>query len=326
MQALELSIILPVKDAERELPGILQFMETQTEGLEKEIIVVDMGSSDRTVWEAVQFIKGREIHGCVVQNGPGTVPAALNTGLQKAAGEYVSFIFARRLYRDFIRGYLETARRMEADLIYGSANEAEAKLASRRAINILAPKRLSGPELLKSVVKGEIQMDMSAILFRRSLLLENHISFEITNAVGYSEEFIYRCLLAAKAPAQSPTVMRRYPELEMKRGKTLNYGRDIFQYVDSMRRIETRLKACCPDQKELLDLFTHEKIPSVILYCVDVLLREGESASDIRGYLRQGGYDRLLTVNRHTSGPLYRRVQRWKLAPMLYRPAKEAAD
>ena len=158
MQALELSIILPVKDAERELPGILQFMETQTEGLEKEIIVVDMGSSDRTVWEAVQFIKGREIHGCVVQNGPGTVPAALNTGLQKAAGEYVSFIFARRLYRDFIRGYLETARRMEADLIYGSANEAEAKLASRRAINILAPKRLSGPELLKNIVTANKEL------------------------------------------------------------------------------------------------------------------------------------------------------------------------
>ncbi len=319
MLAPELSIILPVKNAQQELPGILRFLQSQTEGLEKEIIIVDMGSSDHTVWESVQFVKGQEIRGCVIQNGPGTVPAALNTGLKKAAGEYVSFIFARRLYRDFMRSYLETARRMEADLIYGSANEAESKLASRRAINILAPPRIAGSELLKNVLEGKLQMDISALLFRRSLLLENHILFEVTNAVGYSEEFVFRCLLAAKAPTQSPTVMHRYPELEMKRGKSVNFGREIFQYVDSMRRIETKVKACFPKDKELIGLFEYEKIPSVILECVDILLREGESISDIRSYLREGGYDRLLTVNRHTSKRLYRRVKCWKLAPLLYK-------
>lgn len=323
MQPSELSIILPVKNTEQELPGILQSLETQTEGLEKEIIVVDMGSKDRTVWEAVQFIKEGKVRGCVVQNGPGTVPAALNTGLQKAGGEYVSFIFARRLYRDFIRGYLETARRFEADLVYGSASESESKLASRRAINILAPKRMTGPELLKEILRGNLQMDISALLFRRSLLLENHILFEITDSAGYTEEFIYRCLLASKMPVQSPTVMRRNTELEMKRGKTANFGKSIFLYVDSMRRIETKIKACCPDQKDLIDLFEHEKIPSVILRCVDILLNEGESVSQIRQYLRQGGYDRLLQVNRRTSAPLYRRVKCWKHMPLLYRPAKE---
>ena len=103
MQAINLSIILPVRNVEQEISGILRSVVRQTNGIEAEFILVDMGSEDGTPLECVQLIKNEKLHGFVIQNGDSDVAAALNTGIQKASGTYVSFIFARRLYMDFLK-------------------------------------------------------------------------------------------------------------------------------------------------------------------------------------------------------------------------------
>ena len=90
MQAPELSLILPVRDIEIELPGILRSIKEQVGAAAAEWIIVDMGSEDQTVLRAVQYIKEERLQGFVIQNGKGSVSAALNTGMQKAAGEYLS--------------------------------------------------------------------------------------------------------------------------------------------------------------------------------------------------------------------------------------------
>ena len=110
MQAPELSLILPVRDIEIELPGILRSIKEQVGAATAEWIIVDMGSDDQTVLRAVQYIKEERLQGFVIQNGKGSVSAALNTGMQKAAGEYLSFVFARRLYGGYLSSYLEAAR------------------------------------------------------------------------------------------------------------------------------------------------------------------------------------------------------------------------
>ena len=94
MQAINLSIILPVRNVvEQEISGILRSVVRQTNGIEAEFILVDMGSEDGgTPLECVQGIKNEGLHGFVIQNGDGDVAAALNTGIQKASGTYVSFI------------------------------------------------------------------------------------------------------------------------------------------------------------------------------------------------------------------------------------------
>ena len=107
----------------------------QTNGIETEFILVDMGSDDGTPLECVQLIKNERLHGFVVQNGDSDVAAALNTGIQKASGTYISFVFARRLYADFLRGFFETAERTGADFVFGSSCEEDARLAERRSLS-----------------------------------------------------------------------------------------------------------------------------------------------------------------------------------------------
>ena len=101
MELCTLSVILPVKNLAKEIGGILRLAAEQTEGLSTELIVVDMASRDKTVWESLRSIKELNIPGAVIQSGDGTVASALNTALSRASGNYVSFVFARRLFRDF---------------------------------------------------------------------------------------------------------------------------------------------------------------------------------------------------------------------------------
>lgn len=51
MQAINLSIILPVRNVEQEISGILRSVVRQTNGIEAEFILVDMGSEDGTPLE-----------------------------------------------------------------------------------------------------------------------------------------------------------------------------------------------------------------------------------------------------------------------------------
>ena len=51
MQAMSLSVILPVRNVEQEISGILRSVVRQTNGIETEFILVDMGSDDGTPLE-----------------------------------------------------------------------------------------------------------------------------------------------------------------------------------------------------------------------------------------------------------------------------------
>lgn len=319
MQLTEISVILPVRNLEKEVPGILRWASRQTAGREAEFIVVDMGSGDRTVLEAVQEMKDRKLRGFVIQNGDTTVSSALNTGMQKAGGEYVTFLFARRLYRNFIEGYLQTAARSGADFVFGCTAEEEARAAERRLAGS-AMIREQGSAFIRDVLKGGLRIDISAVLIRRKFLAEKQLHFFDACSYGYSEEFVYRCLLAADTAVQSPVVLQREGTYELKRGKQQPAGNNIFQYADAMLRVSDLIRTGSREDGELLALFEQQKLPLTVMNGVDVMLQEGTGYNAVRGYLRVNGYDKLLKPGRRTEKKLRRRIAVWQVIPWMYQP------
>ena len=81
MDVFTLSVIFPVKNIAQEISSILRLTAEQTQGINAEFLVVDMGSSDKTVWEALRVVKELKLPGAVIQSGEGTVARALNTAL-----------------------------------------------------------------------------------------------------------------------------------------------------------------------------------------------------------------------------------------------------
>ena len=317
MQAINLSIILPVRNVEQEISGILRSVVRQTNGIEAEFILVDMGSEDGTPLECVQLIKNEKLHGFVIQNGDGDVAAALNTGIQKASGTYVSFIFARRLYMDFLKGYLETAERTDADFVFGSFSEEDVRLAERRSLS-KAVQQQSGVQYMKEVIRGNLQIDLSAVLLKRSFLRECGLHFTEGCRYGYAQEFLYRCLLNAQNIVQSPTLLKRDTVFELKRGKEKPVGKEIFQAVEAIQRVELLLQTSFKQETELQALFSQELLPRTVMNSVDVMLREGSGYNAVRGVLRVLGYDSLLKTGRRTEQNRKRRIRVWNLIPAMY--------
>ncbi|HEX3037563.1 MAG TPA: glycosyltransferase [Oscillospiraceae bacterium] len=319
MQLTGLSIILPVRNIAGEISGILRSIASQADDLNAEYIVVDMGSTDQTVLESVQLIKELKLRGCVIQNGNSSVSAALNTGIQKSGGEYITFIFARRLYHGFMKGYFETAQKTEADFVFGSISESDAKFAERRTISKVI-KKAAGADYVKEIIRGNVHIDISAILLRHKFIMQKQIRFNESCAYGYAEEFVYRCLLAAETIVQSPTILVRDNALELKRGKLEKIGNRIFQHTDAILRIADIVKTNYPDNNELAQIISYQKLPFTIMRGVDLMLKEGNGYSAVRGYLKVSGYDKLLVTGKQTDKELKRRVLLWRTVPWIYQP------
>ncbi len=320
MPDITLSLILPVRNVEREIDGILQFLAAQIHSMPAELIIVDIGSTDSTVLESVQALHAADLRGCVIQNGDATIAAALNTGLARVHGAYVSFLFARRLYCNFLNNYYQTAVRTNADLVFGCTTEEAFKRASKRLPG-------TGPESIdfaRQLLRHELQIDISAMMVRSSFLTENHIQFAETCSYGYAEEFILRCMLLSNTAAQSPLLLQRDIEHELHRGKTAPCGRAILQRADAMLRILDVLHTSKCGTADLIALFQEQRIPETIFSCIDILLQEGCSYNTINMYLHHGGYDKMLITGKSTSPALKKKIMLWKTLPWMYRPTKQS--
>lgn len=322
MQVSELSMLIPVKNMENEIPRILSFAAKQAEGIPVEFVIVDMGSVDRTVLQAVLLIKKLGLHGFVIQNGDSAVPAALNTAVQKAGSEYLTFLSARRLYTNFLPQYLDTAKRSHADLIFGCATKDEVRAAERRAISS-AIRQPSGVHFVKDAFRRKAGPDLAAILVRREFLRSKQVDFDENCAYGYAEEFVLQSMLTADTVAQSPVLLRHEQIGEFKKGKQSVAGLKIFQKVEAVLRVLDTAKSSCGNDTELLRLLEKERIPRTVMDAVDVMLREGSSYRAVRSFLDLSGYDRLLSVDRKTDSDLKRSILIWKTVPWLYRPQHE---
>ncbi len=318
MQPSELSVLVPTRNIEKEIPRILAFAAEQTEKLDTEFIIVDMGSEDKTVLEAVLQIKRLGLRGFVIQNGASNVPTALNTALQKAGGKYLTFLFARRLYGGFLPPYLEAAERFGADVVFGCFTKEELRTSERRAIST-AIRRPDGARYAKDFLGRKKKADLAAVLIRREFLMSKQISFDEDCAFGYAEEFFLGCVMRAGTVVQAPVMLRREEAQELKRGKSGPVGFRVFSRVEAAMRVLESAQFSCSGDGELLRLLQKDAVPRAVMNCTDVVLREGANYRSVRMFLNTSGYDKLLVTDRKSDPELKRRILLWKAVPWLYR-------
>ena len=96
-------------------------------------------------------------------------------------------------------------------------------------------------------------------------------------------------------------------------------GKDIFQAVEALQRVEFLLQTSFKQESELEVLFTQELLPRAVMNGVDIMLHEGNGYNAVRGILRVLGYDKLLRVGRRTEKNLKRRIRTWNLIPWMYK-------
>lgn len=183
------SIIVPAYNAEATLDRCIDSLEAQT--LQQiEIIVVDDGSTDRTLHIAHQ----RQESSCrrikVVHKDNGGPSSARNAGLDIAIGEYVAFADAddvvdRTAYEKMYR----SAKMHDSDIVTcgrtGKDSRTGGELKTRvPKYDVIKGTLLEAPQIAKRV--GPLMCDK---LYRRSLIDEYHIRF--AGDLAHAEDFLF---------------------------------------------------------------------------------------------------------------------------------------
>ena len=110
----EISVIVPVYNAEKYLPRCLRSIQEQTIFDQMEVILVNDGSADASGRICDEFA-ARHANARVLHKENGGVSSARNAGLDVATGAFIGFVdsddFIRRdameIARDFLRGGAE---------------------------------------------------------------------------------------------------------------------------------------------------------------------------------------------------------------------------
>lgn len=189
---MKVSVIVAAYNAERYLREMLESIVNQT--LEDyEIITVDDGSFDSTPDILAEY-KGRYPHFTVIRKENGGPSEARNVALQAAKGKYVYFMDTDDIAEpDSLATMYEQAEKMEADLVI-------ARYDIFNAYGKTAIHDLDGLVKMSDIPRYDTRIlwtfSLWNKLFRRSVILENHIMFP---PLSYSEDgvftmnYVYKC-------------------------------------------------------------------------------------------------------------------------------------
>lgn len=317
MDNVSVSVIIPTRNVSGNIANIIKAVSESCVDIDVEYIIVDMNSNDSTVKKALNAIKANNLRGFVLQNGNSTVGSALNTGIYKASGKYISFVFARTLYSDFIPNYLELAEKNNADFVFASSKFSEDESKAM----MIGLSNIGGADLAIAIAKSIVGVQISAIMLRQDFLQSNRILFSENCRRGYAEQYVYKIALSNPKTVFSDFKLikdskNQAPIPEMPETKELH----ILERVDAMREIAELVEAKFGDNKELCEFFRYEKLPDVILSCIDTLLKNGVKPSAIKTAMKIKRCNELLEVSKNTPNGLKKRIFIWKKFPHLYKP------
>lgn len=315
MANVDLSVIIPSKNNQNKTAEMIHRISEITKELEVEFIVIDMNSTDNSVLSALNEIKKRNLRGCVIQSGGSTVSSALNTGIYKSDGKYITFVYPSRLYKNYLTQYYKTIEDNHSDFVFSmpSDDKEKSEIVKKGLDNI------SGADLITGLIRSLVNIDFSAVMLRRDYLLNNHIKFYEECSYGYAEAFIYNVLLCSPKISYADIPLRRdFANSMMKDNITGNNA--CLNRIDAMLKVYETLTLCHRDETYLIEMFDYYKLPAVVMSAVDVLLGENFSYPAIKNSLRLKHYDELLKISKVTPPKLKNKILKWKLTPWFYKP------
>lgn len=315
MDTADISVVIDVYEMEEDIAAFIRAVSGMLHGSGQKVeyIIVDKGSHDATVLEALQIIDELHLCGKVIQNGDVGDGCALNTGLYRSSGTYVIFVRPSAFYHADLPELYDTAQKNGADIVYSLPTEEEKKAASRLHLYFR-----DGSEILLAFLSKKQELPLGGVLLRREFLFKNRILFDDDCTYGYEEEFLYRSMLATDSIYQAQTSCWK-DRLYANHPARLKIEFSCFQKVDAMLRVLDDVKAYHKENKKLRELLEQEKIPATVLECVEMMLKSGRGYNAISRFTSSKGYIKYLKIGHLTSNGLKKKIFLWRNLPWMYK-------
>lgn len=187
----DISIIIPVYNGEETIQRCLDSVTRQSSKKIEEIIVVDDGSTDKTVEIIEALIEQDSRIQCIRKKNAG-VSSARNTGIHKAHGEYIMFVdsddeikedLVKELYQA-IDGY---------DLTIAGIELHQDAMTSMIGIKGV----FSNKEIIDKYgndIPGLLINGPCCKLYRKKIIAEHELLFDESLSLGEDTEFVFRYL------------------------------------------------------------------------------------------------------------------------------------
>lgn len=313
MGNVDISVIIPSKNNKNKTSGIIRKLASENEDLKLEFIVIDMNSNDGSVLGSLNMIKELGLSGYVIQSGGSTVASALNTGIFRSSGKYITFVYPSRLYKDYLESYFKAAEEKNSDLVFSSPRS---DVPHKNPV----PDGITGADVAVSLIRSSIVMDFTAVMYRRDFLTKNNIRFYEDCTIGYAEAFIFNTLLYSPAITTTDNDIERDYVVSASADDSKTATNNCFERLDAMIKVYENVKIKHKNDKVLCDAFRYIKLPAVAMNCVDKLLTAGFTAAAIKKQLTLKDYDRYIDYSSDTPSDLKMKIIIWRLMPFLYKP------
>lgn len=205
------SIIVPIYNSEQYLPQCLDSILSQTY-TDFELLLVDDGSKDQSGSICDEYaMKDPRIR--VFHKENGGVSAARNLALQEARGKYICFCDSDDEMRDcYLQTLLSIEEKTGADMVVGSVCTFVEKV-KRHIPNILEDKKYGNDELGLLLCdlrrKGMLGVPWNK-LFRKEIIKDHHITFDINTCLYEDEIFILEYLQYVNKVVSTKIVIYNY--------------------------------------------------------------------------------------------------------------------
>ena len=173
----DVTVALPVLDEESHVDSCLAALDVQDYPRLVEVLVVDGGSSDRTVDVAMRHPRVR-----VVENPGRTRPAAMNVALREASGEVVVRVDARTVVAPDYVARCVAALESSGAAIVGGPMRLAATTPAERGVRAAMTSRIGGGP-------AEFRRDAGPPRFVDTVYLGAFYRDVVTGLGGYDEEF-----------------------------------------------------------------------------------------------------------------------------------------
>lgn len=185
--AYQISVIVPVYNAEKYLKRAMDSLIAQTVFTDLEVIAVDDGSTDQS-GAILDSFSVRYPNVLVYHIANGGVSNARNFGMEQASGEHIGFLDADDwVDPDFFENMLSRIKDGKADIaVCGFSMEADAGTVVTNNVPVTADV-YSGAEAVKAFLLGEIDVHAVTKLYRADLVRD--VRFD--SALHYGEDRLF---------------------------------------------------------------------------------------------------------------------------------------
>ncbi len=194
MTAVDVSVIVPVRNGSNFLENCIGFLKAQTHDNFEILLVVDGNSTDDTVQVAERLSKTDERIQLIVQYEGHKLSGNRNLGLKQAVGENVWFVDVDDAPApDFIKDLLRLQNENGTDFVCCNfINTCTNGVVVEKKNAKYHSKVMNRKEAMESRIRDEFPVSSWSKLFKRSFLIDNGLFFEESFAEDIAHT--YRCL------------------------------------------------------------------------------------------------------------------------------------